>query len=94
MSHKLAKLYTFLFLNYLGNESKADGLKDGTVNSKVQHKKEENMNKGNSSPDNDESFHMDVTTNSEEIYSLNQINDCLFADSLETGMYIHTPSII
>ena len=60
----------------------------------MQHKKEENMNKGNSSPDNDESFYMDVTTNSEEIYSLNQINDCLFADSLETGMYIHTPSII
>ena len=52
------------------------------------------MNKGNSSPDNDESFHIDVTTNSEEIYSLNQINDCLFTDSLETGMYIHTPSII
>ena len=39
VSHKLAKLYTFLFLNHLGNESKADGLKNGTVRCNTKKKK-------------------------------------------------------
>lgn len=52
------------------------------------------MNKGNSSFDNDESFYMDVIINFEEIYFLNQINDCLFIDFLEIGMYIYIFFII
>ena len=86
---QIFKLYTSLFPNHLGNAGKAHEAKDEKVDSKVQHSQEENMNKGNSNPDIDDSFHTNVTTRPEEISSLNQINDCLFVDSLESGIYIN-----
>ena len=80
--HKV-KLYSFHFLNHSGNEGKVQ-VKDGKAESKVQHDKEENMNKDNNSADVDER----TTTKDIISSSMNQINDYISAGPFETGMYI------
>ena len=58
------------------------GVKDNEGESKVQHNKEVNINKDNSSAD--KCLHMNAAT--EDISPVNQISDCrLSADSLESG---------
>ena len=61
------------------------GVKDNEGESKVQHNKEVNINKDNSSADN--CLHMNAAT--EDNSPVNQFYHCtLSADSLETGLYI------
>jgi len=48
------------FPYHLGNKGKVYGVKDGKVESKVQHNKEENINKDNSIAD--KCIHMNVKT--------------------------------
>ena len=59
-------------------KDKVHGVKDGKVERKVQ------PNKDNSSAN--KCLHTNVTA-TEDISPVNQTNDCLSADSLETGMY-------
>ena len=58
-------------------------VKDGEAESmEVQHDKEDKMNKGNNSADEDER-----TTTKDISSSMNQINDYISAESMENGMY-------
>ena len=58
------------------------GVRDGKGDSKMQHNKEENINKDNSSAD--KCLHMNAAT--EDIFPVNHISDCrLSADSVESG---------
>ena len=83
---KFCTFFYFYFLIHLilhlGNEGKVHGVRDGKGESKMQHNKEENINKDNSSAD--KCLHMNAAT--EDISPVNQISDCrLSADSLESG---------
>lgn len=70
-----------------GNGGKVHGVKNGKIESKMQGNKEKNVNKSKSSKDVDESFSMDATA-TEDIFPVNQMNDCiLHTDSLGTCMY-------
>ena len=83
---KFCTFFYFYFLIHLilhlGNEGKVHGVRDGKGESKMQHNKEENINKDKSSAD--KCLHMNAAT--EDISPVNQISDCrLSADSLESG---------